>query len=483
MSLKNLSTIILTLSLSSQLLAAPFCDFAYKNRPKSLLKEEMQELKKLNRMDNMTNFVRRYKIKNSESFSYIEKIKNRHNIIDTEVVSWNVDSAIRKWRPLFRKVEGSALYIEKYQKVLEVIEGIPENTITKELLKSKGLSETLQAEVLKAKESIGLKKYSKEILSNVKKETRRLGSQFYEYQYVKGNLERLESLHCNPECLSQLERLKNEIGITSKFERSYFQELVGKRTNLKLSFVEKTFQENIYAFSVAQRIELFHEVGSFLGSYVREVDLFWKLMKSLSEKSWVQKRGLAKLFKGIYDNRAKIVSDPLINQIIRVHSDPATTLAGVKAQIQAQRQADDLLVDFSRREDAMAQKTWNEVKDYAKTHDASFHETMIKADEIADFLGGRSQHIPRGFYYGLAGVTLGGAFVLYSGFDTEAEPAKKPKKEEPKNELPGLNLPLYPDDDEENDTIQKVVLGEKNYKEMLEILENNADSFQTVPPK
>src|SRR5690606_18029312 len=185
-----------------------------------------------------------------------------------------------------------------------------------------------------------------------------------------------------------------------------------------------------------------------------------------------------------YDKRARVVNDPLINQIVRVHSDPAVTLRTLKNKTNMVQKSEDLLVDFSRREDGLAQKTWNELKDYASKNDKPFYDKMLRAEEIAGFLGRVASHIPRAFYYAIGAAAVGGGFLFYFGFDSETDPPEPvgpviDPNEMPTN-IPGVTLPLYPDEDEDDDkdTIEVIILGEKNYSEMLETLENNADLFE-----
>src|SRR5690606_8010769 len=118
-----------------------------------------------------------------------------------------------------RKTEASALYIERYQKVAEFLEEVGTKTLTREELVAKKFSKEIIDEVMLAQEKIGLKKFNNKLKSSLKKNASTLGNHFYEYRYVKGHLESLESAHCNPECLAQLERLKKELGVVSESER------------------------------------------------------------------------------------------------------------------------------------------------------------------------------------------------------------------------------------------------------------------------
>jgi hypothetical protein len=420
----NILKLILVFILSFQFAHANLCDFVYAPVGTKYIGDDLKLIGKLNRLDSMTDMVRKFRAgSNKQEVYYLQKFKTEYKIIEGEIFQGDVETAISKWRVLFRKTERSALEAENYSKVIKAVnKGIKLNVSDyDEFLRQEGIPKYLVEQHLNEIYKQGPETYLGILHKDLRKAHKLLGNNFSKYKFVKGQLEELAGNKiCKDICQDALKKFSQEVGITSQAERHLHANLIQNRKSLNLATMQKIFDAHPESLIIARRKEFISESIGLLKKYFNDSKLMRRLYLYLGDSAAGKNLKLVKMFKRIFDRRAHGANKGIIDKVVHAEIKPQEKLALLESEAK-NIDYNGLLVDFSRRTDRASIDSFNALKEYvSKSKNGSvLLKQLEEAQELGRKIGPISTHPPKNIGSLITTLVVGGAFVTYFVFDKE----------------------------------------------------------------
>lgn len=420
---------ILVFILTTQFALADLCDFVYRPNENKLISEDLKHIGKINRLEGLTNTVRKIRTKGGEEFSLMtRRLNEEFKVVEGLLFKGDIDLATKKWRTLFRKVETAALEANNYSLMVRgVNKGIKVNVSDYEsFLIKEGLPKYLVKRHIQDLYKVGPQDYLQYLHIELRKHHRKLGNNFEKYRHIRQNLDDLaKSSNCTPLCKQSIKDLQDEIGIASRAERQMHQYIVQSRKQVKLSTVEKTFNSHPEAIVIARRKEFISESVGLLKKYFNNANLMRRLYLYLGNSAAGKNIKLVRMFKRIFDKRFHSVNKGIIDKVTHSGLKPKGQIEMIKAESKFS-DYEGILVDMSRSTDNMVKEAWQGLKKYAskRKRGARLFTELNQAEDLGAKIGATSKRLPKDISAIVGTVVVTGAFVGYMTFDTEEEGAE-----------------------------------------------------------
>lgn len=348
----------------------------------------LTELDRITRIENFTNSLRtqRDAIDTALNIKIYKKIDKIYENIFNDAFTPNE----RTWRVFFREMETNLAAFRRYKTLKDFMERRPELSIEDfkakvfQLNFSEDFQNYLFSQVAKANDIMSFKSLFDE---EYKKILVSIGNDYQEYRMVLGSLEKLQGTkECSEICKSQIQRLLSSLGVASEKERLMNPIFLGGESRIPLEELrDSLYSEPLFVLTKAKK-ERNAELLNFIISFFPNLNFADNIFGLIYKSKIIGNTRAVKFFSLIYDAQARAFHFPKINKIIHSTLDTNKNLE-LLIILNDTIDADELLVTFARRIDALAQKKWKSLLEFAKANDKAFFEKMTTASKKASARG------------------------------------------------------------------------------------------------
>lgn len=415
-------------------------------------------LKQTQKLEKRTNKLR-IKKTNSEpaiNLQIYKKIAKYDAMIENNSYS----QVTREIRPLFREVESAVTIIDRYEKVIEVLNTraiFDDFDVLRTELNTKGIHEELVDAVIDrlkiSSNSADAIKYYKSVIDE---NAIHLGHFYHEYKLIRHHLEDLlEESNCDELCRTNVKRLLDSVGVESFTDQERYYALLkgGKRPSW--AELNRSLNSHPLAYTTRLKRERDEEFKMFWKGLFYEVLPIDDIANAILRIPGLNKTKVIRLIKLVYDRIARLVHFPKINRVVRSPQDTASKFdlfVNLNTTIVPE---DEMMISFARRIDSKTKDTWQELFDYAQQNQERFPdmlERMTKAKEKAMARGEISLVHEKSFTTKLAIVlTAGGSIAYYYFNKKEVEEVIEDINENNEGDIPELQPTKAEEEDFELD--------------------------------
>ena len=433
-------TFLLANILCASLYAKDICHFVFrKNGNEADRALDMDLVARINRLEEWSADMRLSAYKNDPlTPTAARKSLKTFEMAEEKLIIGESLQAVSAYKTLFRRVEGAALVIERYEPLLKAMRAARDNGSRnyREVFRQEGVISSLSEEFAAKINGVGdLDEHIKTAQKLLRKRYRVLGKDFDSYNYARLNLAKLaKAEHCSPVCRQALKEFQQGAGLGAPGERELFKGLIGNKKGYSLKKIREIFNSHPEAVLVARKKEFLQEGFALFMKYANDFRLFKRLYTSLANSKWGRNSRLVKVFRSVYDQRFLETDSLIARRIAHSEGDNAKKFElMLKQTLETER--DKFWVNFSRQVEGQLQNSWDDLLEYAKKTGSPFFERMKTAAEIGQKLGPINQSQIKGVKRTVALVTglgLGWAYFNFSPEDQDGQgPVSDSDEEEP----------------------------------------------------
>lgn len=371
--------------------------------------------KLITKLENQSNFMRRLRMPPAPAITM--RLERKLVKIEDSLLRGEYSIAHREFKTLFREFELEHTNIIQSTKALEYLQSHPSAGFEK--LKQAGIA---PGYVRFWQESVNIDRLKSYLQQFKHRSERYIGSYYYEYFSIRKRLEELlEHPSCDQNCKDNLERLTSSVGIDSEAERMRFAGLLEGVESANLEQIRQTVHSSPVATVQRLKVERNAEFLATLKHLALQTTFLNTLNKILLNTPYINRTKLTRLFSFIYDEQAKTLDFPKINNLLRMDDDPAKRLASLR-EYNSLTENDRLLVNLARRSDGLAKDLWSSAKEAASSSDEHFHKRMESAEVLARARGDLSAVHSSSVLSKLAAVALASGAIAYFSIEETLTP-------------------------------------------------------------
>lgn len=351
---------------------------SFYDSPELALKE------KINKFERLNNHLRNSSEHKEPAMALTvwKKIENLDNNLFTKHYSVNV----RDWRVFFRDFEMNFI---SFNRMKDISDFMAQTDVTRvklsNYLQKREYSSEFQEFILsKFDNSPKPELFKIEIDKEVERNLINIGNDYYEYRLVREHLRDLENSDlCDSECLVELKKLMDNLGVESDREKSSLPIFFKGEKRPAIEDITRVVHDNPLALITKLKKERNSEVVNWLISLLLQPEIVDSIMGLVYKSKHIGKYRAVRLFQAFYNAQARKIHFPKINNVVKsFKNDTEKSYTHLKT-VNTTIPKDELLVTFARMVDALAVKKYKILKAYAKEHDPSFYDRMIAAEEKA----------------------------------------------------------------------------------------------------
>lgn len=445
---------ILIVLLFNTAFAGDLCLYIFRKNDKRIFTPDLDKVDKINRIESWSKKLRTVAYKNDPMApTVVRKSRQHFKKVEEMLLEGDASEATHAYQGLFRRVEGNALVLQRY----EVLESA--------LMKARGLDienylaflreEGVNVELAKMYSSkIGgqsdVDYHLKNVAKMIRKRSRKLGRDFDRYNHVSGELVRMEKAeYCSKKCKEAIASFRANSGLD--VSAPLLKKFVGNRKSYTAKQVRDIFNSHPEAVLAARKKEFLQESLAMVKSFFSKTGIMTRVFTAIAETTWGKKNPFVKLIKGVYDARFEQIDNVIANRVSRNDLPPRGRYRVMENET-AHVDQDSYFINHSRANDGRLKEGWEDVKKYAQENHPEVFQRMLEAEKIGRRLGTISKAQLRKVFKVMAFVGFGAGVWTYHNFGTDGEISDlDPEEQEVIDALNNYEPPVAPASSGEDD--------------------------------